>query len=256
LSASDIAERLQGCAMAVDQENVSKILSVLAHPLRREILLYLSEKEEGSFTDLMNALNIDTGKLSFHIRSLAAFLEQTPTGKYKLSKTGENAIILIKDLENWAIETELAKKTSLPLASFKKRVYAFLIDFAIALALFMALPYSISSITSGRLFFLDINWILFFLILFWVYLTLLEGFAGQSLGKRIIELKVVRTDGKRLFYDHVAVRSFGKVFLLPFDLIVGLRLKDKRFIRYFDKFSGTTVIDLRNPSASNTANPP
>lgn len=87
--------------MAVDQSNVSKILSALSHPLRREILEYLSEKQEGSFTDLMNALNIDTGKLSFHIRNLGVFLEQTPSGKYKLSKTGENAMILIKDLEAW-----------------------------------------------------------------------------------------------------------------------------------------------------------
>ena len=231
--------------MAVDQSNVSKILSALSHPLRREILEYLSEEQEGSFTDLMNALNIDTGKLSFHIRNLGVFLEQTPSGKYKLSKTGENAMILIKDLEAWAVEAELAKKTStLPFASLKKRTYAFLIDFAIAFALFIALPFSLSSLVAGNLFFLDVNFILF-LLLFWAYLTLLEGFAGQSLGKRIVGLKVVRTDGKRLFYDHAAVRNFGKVFLLPFDLIVGLRLKDKRYIRYFDKFSGTTVIDLR-----------
>jgi len=58
-------------------------------------------------------------------------------------------------------------------------------------------------------------------------------------------LKVVRVDGKKLFYDHAAVRNFGKAFLLPFDLLVGVRLKDARFIRYFDKFAGTTVIDLR-----------
>jgi uncharacterized RDD family membrane protein YckC len=79
----------------------------------------------------------------------------------------------------------------------------------------------------------------------WIYFTLLEGFAGQSLGKRIIGLAVVRVDGKKLFYDHAAVRNFGKVFLLPFDLLIGLRLKDERFIRYFDKFAGTTVIDLK-----------
>ena len=65
--------------MAVDQESVSKILSILSHPLRREILLYLSEKGELSFTDLLNLLKVDTGKLSFHLRSLEAFIEQTPT---------------------------------------------------------------------------------------------------------------------------------------------------------------------------------
>jgi uncharacterized RDD family membrane protein YckC len=234
--------------MTVDQESVSRILSGLSHPLRREILLNLHEKGELSFTDLLNALNVDTGKLSFHIRSLAGFLEQTPAGKYKLSGLGRNAILFIKDIEAWSIEADTITKTSvLPLATLKKRVYAFLIDFAIALGIFMATAIAtnlLSSITTGA-FRLDIPNIILFLVLFWIYLTLLEGFAGQSLGKRILGLKVVRLDGKRLLYDHAAVRNFGKAFLLPFDLLVGLRLKDKRFTRYFDKFARTTVIDLR-----------
>ena len=92
-----------------------------------------------------------------------------------------------------------------------------------------------------------ISSILFITIgLLWLYSTLLEGFNGQSLGKRVIGLKVVRTDGKKMSYDHAAVRNFGKVLpLLPFDLLVGWRIKNCMFQRYFDKFAGTTVIDLR-----------
>ena len=232
--------------MAINQENVSKILSVLSHPLRREILLNLSEKGELSFTDLMNALQVDTGKLSFHIKALSAFLEQTPTGKYKLSKVGENAIRLIRDVEAWAVEAEIAKKTSvLPLASFRKRALAFLIDFAITFAIFVVAPNIFSLLARGALSILDLNVILLYLVLLWIYFTLLEGFAGQSLGKRFVGLTVVRVDGKRLFYDHAAVRNFGKAFLLPVDLLLGRSVKDERFIRYFDKFAGTTVIDLR-----------
>jgi uncharacterized RDD family membrane protein YckC/DNA-binding transcriptional ArsR family regulator len=232
--------------MAINQENVSRILSVLSHPLRREILLNLSEKGELSFTDVMNALNVDTGKLSFHIKALSAFLEQTPTGKYKLSKVGENAIRLIRDVEAWAVEAEVAKKTSvLPLASLRKRALAFLIDFAITFAVFVVVPNIFSLLARGPMSILDLNALLLFLVLLWIYFTLLEGFAGQSLGKRFVGLTVVRVDGKRLFYDHAAVRNFGKTFLLPFDLLLGFRLKDARFIRYFDKFAGTTVIDLR-----------
>ena len=231
--------------MAVDQENVTRILSALSHPLRRQILQYLSEKEECSFTDLMNALKVDTGKLSFHIKNLEAFLEQTPAGKYRLSKVGENAIVLIKDLEAWSVEVQIATKmTSLPLANFKERTAAFLIDLGIAFAIFMAVPNAFSSITPGGGIFPNFS-IILFLLLLWMYLTLLEGFAGQTLGKRIIGLKVVATGGKRVFYDHAAIRNFGVAFLLPVDLLIGLRLRDKRYIRYFDKFSGTTVIDLR-----------
>lgn len=233
--------------MAVDQDNVSRVLTVLSNPLRREILLNLSDRGELSFTDLMNSLNIDTGKLSFHIRNLAGFLEQSPAGKYRLAKMGENAIRLLRDLENWAVEAEVVRKTSdLPIACLKKRTYAFLIDFAVTFTIFMLtaiVTNLFSSLTAGGTFRLDVNVILF-LILFWGYLTLLEGFAGQSLGKRIIGLRVVRVDGKKLSYDNAAVRNFGKAFLLPFDLLFGFRLKDKRFARYFDKFAGTMVLDI------------
>jgi len=229
--------------MAVDQESVSKILTVLSHPLRRQILLYLSQKQEGSFTDLATTFNVDTGKLSFHLRSLEAFLKQTPTGKYELSRAGQNAITLIKDLEAWATEAQVAKKPfSRPLASFKKRTTAFLIDLVLAFVLFLAVP-NISYPFTMQFALLNLN-IIFFLVLFWVYLTLLEGFAGQTLGKLLIRIKVVRISGEKVFYDDAAVRNFGKVFLMPFDLAFGYRLKDKRFIRFFDKFSGTTVIDL------------
>src|SRR3972149_9060729 len=113
--------------MAVDQDNVSKILSVLSHPLRREILLMLSEKGECTFTDLLNVLKVDTGKLSFHLRTLSAFIEQTPNGKYKLSRAGESAVRVISDVESWAEVADVDRKaTQLPLASFKKRTFAFL----------------------------------------------------------------------------------------------------------------------------------
>jgi uncharacterized RDD family membrane protein YckC/DNA-binding HxlR family transcriptional regulator len=238
--------------MAVEQESVSKILSILSHPLRREILLNLSEKGEASFTDLLNLLKVDTGKLSFHLRSLEAFVEQTPTGKYKLSRTGENAVRIVHDIEGWAEVADIQRKESqLPLASLKKRTLAFVIDFAIILAITMAIIFlpmalslSVKSLISGGL-----STVLFVTIgLLWLYSTLLEGFNGQSIGKRITGLKVVRTNGKKMSYDYAAIRNFGKILpLLPFDLVIGIwRIPDKTFMRYFDKFAGTTVIDLRS----------
>ena len=233
--------------LAADEDSVSKILSVIAHPLRREILTVVSEKNECTFTDLLNALQIDTGKLSFHLRTLSAFLEQTPTGKYKLNRTGESAMRVVKDVESWAEVADIRRKAEhLPLASFKRRVYAFLIDFGLMLLItsLLALPEFVPALF-GSLTSFDLSIFPFIAIgLFYVYSTLLEGFNGQTLGKRIIGLKVVRTDGKRMSYDHSAIRNFGKAFLLPFDLLVGLK-HEKRFLRYFDKFAGTTVIDLR-----------
>ncbi len=238
--------------MAVDQGNVSKILSVLSHPLRREILLNLSNNGESSFTDLLNLLKVDTGKLSFHLRSLSPFIEQTPSGKYRLSRAGESAVRVIHDVEGWAEVADVeGKASSLPLASFKKRAFAFIIDFALMLGITLAIVLlpevlSMTSVTGGQF-----STILFITIgLLWLYSTLLEGFNGQSIGKRLMGLKVVRTDGKKMSYDHAAVRNFGKILpLLPFDLLIGMwRIKNNAFMRYFDKFAGTTVIDLRSKS--------
>ena len=191
---------------------------------------------------------MDTGKLSFHLRSLSAFIEQTPTGKYKLSRTGENAVRVINDVESWAEVADVNRKaTQLPLASFGKRVAAFLTDFLLMLVITMlfTLP-QVVSILEGNVISPELSTVLFItLALLWVYSTLLEGFNGQSLGKRLTGLKAVRTDDKKMSYDHAAIRNFGKAFLLPFDLLVGLRLKNKEFMRYFDKFAGTTVINLR-----------
>jgi uncharacterized RDD family membrane protein YckC len=233
--------------MAVDQESVSRILSVLSHPLRREILITLNERGECSFTDLMNSLDVDTGKLSFHMRNLAGLIDQKSSGKYCLNKLGENAVRLVMDLEGWAAVINAGKgKSSILVASLAKRTWAFLIDFAVVAGVFSAATVmnNVFSLISGGSFRLDINVILFVLV-FWVYSTLLEGFGGQSLGKKLVGLVVIRVDGKKMFYDLAAVRNFGKIFIiLPFDLLAGHRIKDKRFIRYFDKFAGTTVIDL------------
>jgi uncharacterized RDD family membrane protein YckC len=240
--------------MAVDQGNVSKILSVLSHPLRREILLDLSDNGESSFTDLLNLLKVDTGKLSFHLRSLSPFIEQTSNGKYKLSRAGESAVRVIHDVEGWAEVADVeGKASSLPLASFKNRALAFLIDFALIFGITAAITFlpDILSLSVADFFSNRISALLSITVgLLWVYSTLLEGFNGQSIGKRIIGLKVVRTDGKKMSYDHAAVRNFGKVLpSLPFDLVYGWRIKNSAFMRYFDKFAGTTVIDLRsNPT--------
>jgi uncharacterized RDD family membrane protein YckC len=237
--------------MTPDEESVTRILSILSHPIRRGILSDLNKKGECSFTDLMNSQHLDTGKLSFHIRSLAPFLEQTPANKYRLSKVGEHAVRVINDLETWAIEVDVAEKIDkLRLASFKKRAIAFLIDLLmiLAVAIVILIPNALSLIITGASVSVDINqMILLTLSLLWGYSTLLEGFAGQTLGKAIVGLKAIRVDGNRLSYEHAAVRCFGKAILpfLPFDLLIGRRINDERFMRYFDKFAGTTVVDLR-----------
>jgi uncharacterized RDD family membrane protein YckC len=233
--------------MAVDETSVTKVFEVLSHPIRRDILTMLSEKGEYAFTDLLMALGVDSGKLSFHLRALQAFIEQTPAGKYKLNQTGESAMRVIRDVGTWAEGASTHNKSNNLLnASFKRRVYAFLIDLGLIVGI-MATIFAVTELLPLLLrttFTVDpTTFPILTLFLLWAYSTLLEGFKGQTIGKRIIGLKVVRVDGKKMSYDYAAVRNFGKAFLLPFDLLVGL--KHEAYLRYFDKFSGTTVIDLK-----------
>ena len=231
--------------MAVDEKSVSKLFSILSNKLRRDILAFLYEKKELSFSDLMNALEIDTGKMSFHLRNLKMFLEQTPNGKYRLNSFGQNALRLVRDTEALSIEVGFQnQKSNLHIAGFGSRVMAFLFDLGVIFTITFAITLvtELNSLVSGQ-YFLDIN-LLLFLVLLWGYSTLLEGFAGQTLGKTVFNIKVVSVSGKKLYYDNAAVRNFGKCYLLPIDLLVGLRLKDERFIRFFDKFAGTTVIKV------------
>ncbi len=232
--------------MSVNEDSVARIFDVLSHPIRRDILLLLNEKSECTFTDLLNALKVDTGKLSFHLRSLKAFTEQTPTGKYKLTQTGESAVRVIRDVKSWADGAEVPSQLDQnPPASFKNRAYAFLIDLGLILSItgsFIAIT-ELLPLLLGNTYTLDWGTVFFIMLaLLWGYSTLLEGFKGQTIGKRILRLRVVRTDGKKMSYDQAAVRNFGKAFLLPFDLIVGI--KHEAYLRYFDKFAGTTVVEL------------
>ena len=227
------------------EENVSKLLLILSHKIRRDILTILHEKKEQSFSELMSVLEIDTGKMSFHLRNLKLFLEQTPTGKYKLNTFGQNALILIKDAEALSIEADfLENKSNLHIAKFSKRTMAFIFDIGVAFTITIAATLVAETFVlfSGQ--FLFHQNILVFIGLLWLYSTLLEGFAGQTVGKSMLMIKVVSISGKKLSYDAAAVRNFGKCFLLPIDLLIGLRLHDERFIKFFDKYTRTTVIQL------------
>jgi hypothetical protein len=108
-------------------------------------------------------------------------VEQTSSGKYRLNKTGENAVRLIGDLKAWAPALSVQGKNSPQnLASLKKRAYSFLIDFAIVASVFVAaaLTSNVFSVISGGGFRLDVNVILFVLV-FWLYSPLLGGLQGR-----------------------------------------------------------------------------
>ena len=84
-------------------------------------------------------------------------------------------------------------------------------------------------------------------IVYFLYWFLLDGAYGQSLGKMIMHLSVVRLDGSRINMGQAALESVGKAFILPLDLLLGWILYPRRRQRLFNYVSETIVI--REPLA-------
>lgn len=83
--------------------------------------------------------------------------------------------------------------------------------------------------------------------IFFIYWLILEFLTGQTLGKRVVHIKTSNLFGERANITKIAIEAFGKSFLLPIDIILGLIFSSKRRQRIFNKVSGTIVIKLRKP---------
>lgn len=80
-----------------------------------------------------------------------------------------------------------------------------------------------------------------------IYWTLCEGLGGQSLGKRLMGLRVANLEGGEAGLSRALVESLGKAFLLPLDMVIGLIIPEgvERRQRLFNYLSSTIVIRIR-----------
>ena len=77
------------------------------------------------------------------------------------------------------------------------------------------------------------------LFLYWAYL---EGTQGQSLGKKVMRIKVVDLRGEAIDMSKSLYQAIGKAFLLPLDVIIGWLMYGDRQQRLFNYLSGTIVV--------------
>lgn len=122
-------------------------------------------------------------------------------------------------------------------ASLRSRIFATLIDVVFIV------------VCTGAIFFLSPHLtFLFILLVAWLMFTVLEGYKGETLGKYLLGLRVVKTDGRKLSFADAAVRNIGKVFLLPIDLLLGLRYHKLGHIRFFGHYTNSTVVTTKGVS--------
>ena len=83
-------------------------------------------------------------------------------------------------------------------------------------------------------------------ILFFIYWTVLEYKTGQTIGKKILNLKVINVDGSKANFKGILLGSFGKSFLLPIDVILGWILTNDKRQRIFNKLGDTVIIKIKD----------
>lgn len=84
-------------------------------------------------------------------------------------------------------------------------------------------------------------------VLFFAYWTILEFKTGQTIGKKILNLKVTDVYGNKPSLKGILISSFGKSFLLPIDVILGWILTNEKRQRIFNKLGDTLIIKIKNP---------
>jgi hypothetical protein len=86
------------------------VFKALDHQLRRDILRYIGEGKRPTFTEILNTTRSpDSPTLSYHLRALAPFLEQT-AGRYDVNPVGKAAYRLLLRTTTYTQVARLHKK--------------------------------------------------------------------------------------------------------------------------------------------------
>lgn len=125
---------------------------------------------------------------------------------------------------------------TLVLASWGERFWAWLID-VIIIGIIQGLIFAPFFITGFNPWPWSIAGGLSFI--YWLILD-----TRQSVGKIVLNLKVVKKDGKDIDLVDSAIQSFGKAFLLPLDCLIGWIAMPNSKLRVFNRLSDTIVIKL------------
>ncbi len=124
------------------------------------------------------------------------------------------------------------------LASSGERILAWLIDGVI-------IGFVVSVLAFPGMFFprhtpfLNLSMNSVALFLYWAYT---EGTTGQSIGKKVMNIKVTGLDGEPIDISRSMYQAFGKAFLLPLDVIIGLIAYGDKEQRLFNHLSETIVV--------------
>ena len=140
------------------------------------------------------------------------------------------------------------------IAKWTDRFLAWLIDFivisGISTAVIFASFGTIDYEFGGDVFWAENTQYVPTSILFFAYWTVLEYKTGQTIGKKILNLRITNINGGKPNLKGIMISSFGKSFLLPVDCILGWILTNKKRQRVFNKLGDTLIVKIRESEVS------
>ena len=140
-----------------------------------------------------------------------------------------------------------SESSKIILAKWKDRFFAWLIDFVIISLIssstfflsFLYLDYDFENFITNDGMYIPTS------IMFFSYWVILEYKTGQTIGKKMFNLKITNIEGKKPNLIGVVISSFGKSFILPIDVILGLIITNEKRQRVFNKIGNTIIIKIK-----------
>ena len=134
------------------------------------------------------------------------------------------------------------------LAKWKDRFLAWLVDFiiismvstSIFFVSFLYLDYNFENFIANDGMYVPTS------VMFLAYWIILEHKTGQTVGKKMFNLKIVNNLGEKPSLIGVMISSFGKSFILPIDIILGWMITNEKRQRIFNKLGNTLVIKIKD----------
>ena len=140
------------------------------------------------------------------------------------------------------------------LAKWKDRFFAWIVDFVIISIIstsifflsFLYLNHNFEDFVTNDGMYIPTS------IMFFSYWIILEYKTGQTIGKKMFNLKITNIHGEKPNLKEVMISSLGKSFILPIDVVLGWMLTNEKRQRIFNKLGETLVVKIKE--SDNTAN--
>ena len=144
-------------------------------------------------------------------------------------------------------DTDDHTSSKIILAKWKDRFFAWIVDFIIISAIstlvifisFQSLDHELENFIMNDGTYVPTS------IMFFLYWIILEYKTGQTIGKKMFNLKVTNSQGGKPSLIGVVISSFGKSFILPIDMILGLIITNEKRQRIFNKLGDTLIIKIK-----------